>query len=138
MRELALGEEKWAYDPGEACGGGAAAPLNPKPLSLCADPGVSGGLKSRAPPHAKAVYPKPVGPLLWRRCTRQPLDCDPEAVLLGSGLEARSVAAFLHENALEFIADDGMQSAADALGYLSDAGMARAGFRVWKLQVFGI
>lgn len=62
---------------------------------------------------------------LLSRCSRRPLDCDPEAVLLKAGLEARSVAAFLHENALEFIAEDGIQSAADALVYLSDAGMAR-------------
>ena len=40
-----------------------------------------------------------------------------------SGLEARSVAAFLHENALEFVTHDGIDSAADILAYLSDAGM---------------
>ena len=59
------------------------------------------------------------------RCTRQPLGCDPEAVLLKAGLEARAVAAFLHENLLEFIDDDGMRSASDALDYLSNAGAPR-------------
>jgi hypothetical protein len=44
-------------------------------------------------------------------------------VLHQSGLEARSVAAFLHENVLEFVAHDGIDSAADILEYLSDAGM---------------
>lgn len=43
-------------------------------------------------------------------------------MLLQAGLEARSVAAFLHENVLEFIADDGIRSAADALEHLSTAG----------------
>ena len=47
-------------------------------------------------------------------------------VLQQSGLEARSVAAFLHENVLEFVAHDGIDSAADILAYLSDAGTSGA------------
>lgn len=39
-----------------------------------------------------------------------------------TGLEAPSVTAFLHENIPDFIADDGMQSAADVLGYITSSG----------------
>ena len=59
------------------------------------------------------------------RAYRRRLQCDPEAVLQQSGLEARSVAAFLHENVLEFVAHDGIDSAADILAHLSDAGTCR-------------
>lgn len=57
-----------------------------------------------------------------RRYQRLPLQCNPEAVLMQSGLEAPSVAAFLHENMPDFIADNGMESAADVFGYLSESG----------------
>jgi hypothetical protein len=56
------------------------------------------------------------------RFLRLPLQCNPEAVLVQTGLEAPSVTAFLHENIPDFIADDGMQSAADILGYITSAG----------------
>lgn len=57
------------------------------------------------------------------RFLRQPLQCNPEAVLVQTGLEAPSVTAFLHENILDFIADDGMQSTADVMGYISISGV---------------
>ena len=47
---------------------------------------------------------------------------DAEAVVLHSGLDAGTVAAFLHENMLHFVADTAIEDAADALAYLSDAG----------------
>ena len=57
-----------------------------------------------------------------RRTWRRRPQCDAEAVLHQAGLEARSVAAFLHENVLEFVAEEGIDSAADVMAYLSDAG----------------
>jgi len=61
-----------------------------------------------------------------RRTWRRHPQCDAEAVLHQAGLEARSVAAFLHENVLEFVAEEGIDSAADVMAYLSDAGAWRA------------
>ena len=64
--------------------------------------------------------------MLWSsRAWRRRPQCDAEAVLHQAGLEARSVAAFLHENVLEFVAEEGIDSAADVMAYLSDAGMPR-------------
>lgn len=57
-----------------------------------------------------------------RRYRRLPLACSPEAVLVQAGLEAPSVAAFLHENMPDFVDDAGMASAADVYGYLSQSG----------------
>ena len=65
----------------------------------------------------------------WRRTWRRRPQCDAEAVLHQAGLEARSVAAFLHENVLEFVAEGGIDSAADVMAYLSDAGARRAASR---------
>ena len=53
---------------------------------------------------------------------RTPQAFDVEAVVLHSGLDAGTVAAFLHENMLHFVADTAIEDAADALAYLSDAG----------------
>lgn len=53
---------------------------------------------------------------------RSPQAFDAEAVVLHSGLDAGTVAAFLHENMLHFVADTAIKDAADALAYLSDAG----------------
>lgn len=48
---------------------------------------------------------------------------DPEAVLLKSGLDAGTAAAFLHENMLEFVDNEGMEETAQAYSYLSHSGM---------------
>ena len=47
---------------------------------------------------------------------------DPEAVLLKSGLDAGTAAAFLHENMLEFVDNEAMEETAQAYSYLSHAG----------------
>lgn len=47
---------------------------------------------------------------------------DPELVLMQSGLDAGTAAAFLLENAPHFIEDSAIGDLADATGYLSDAG----------------
>lgn len=44
---------------------------------------------------------------------------DPEVVLLKSGLDAATAAAFLHENMLEFVDNEAMEEAAQAYTYLS-------------------
>jgi len=66
--------------------------------------------------------PTRAGRLGGRRLRRAPQEADPEAVLLNSGLDAGTVAAFLHENALHFVADAAIADAADVLAYFSDAG----------------
>ncbi|DBA75164.1 hypothetical protein WJX77_005220 [Trebouxia sp. C0004] len=55
------------------------------------------------------------------RHKRPKLGADPEAVLLKSGLESSTAAAFLHENMLEFVNHDAVEDAAGACSYLSDA-----------------
>ncbi|KAL0045550.1 hypothetical protein WJX82_009862 [Trebouxia sp. C0006] len=55
------------------------------------------------------------------RHKRPKLGVDPEAVLLKSGLESSTAAAFLHENMLEFVDHDAVEDAAGACSYLSDA-----------------
>lgn len=57
------------------------------------------------------------------RYRRRPLQCRPEEVLLQAGLEAPSVAAFLHENLPDFLAGDGIDSAAAVYSYLTTSGM---------------
>ncbi len=57
------------------------------------------------------------------RHKRPKLGVDPEAVLLKSGLDTNTAAAFLHENMLEFVDHDALQDAAEACSYLSDAGL---------------
>ncbi|KAK9808429.1 hypothetical protein WJX73_004206 [Symbiochloris irregularis] len=52
---------------------------------------------------------------------RPPSEYNPEAIMLHGGLEANSVAAFLHENMLHFCGDDAVDEAASALHYLGDA-----------------
>lgn len=47
---------------------------------------------------------------------------EPEAVLLKSGLDAGTAAAFLHENMLEFVDNKAMEETAQAYSYLSHAG----------------
>eukprot|EP00887_Chlorella_sp_A99_P000359 scaffold13.g359.t1 len=54
-------------------------------------------------------------------CRRPPMQFDPEAVLAGAGLDAGTVAAFLHENLPHFVADPGVPDMAAALAYLSAA-----------------
>lgn len=46
----------------------------------------------------------------------------PEAVLLKSGLDAATAAAFLQENMLEFVDNEAMEETAQAYTYLSHAG----------------
>jgi hypothetical protein len=76
--------------------------------------------------------------LLPRRYLRLPLQCTPEAVLMQTGLEAPSVTAFLHENMPDFIADDGVDSAADVLGYISTSGMhTQIYMSVWLATLHG-
>ena len=60
----------------------------------------------------------------WLLCRlqRRPMTFDPEAVLMQSGLEAASVAAFLHESMHAFINEQGAEGASVALEYLSSAG----------------
>lgn len=60
--------------------------------------------------------------MLWCRHKRPRTEVDPEAVLLKSGLDAATAAAFLHENMLEFLDNDAMEEAAQAYSYLSHAG----------------
>ncbi|KAK9814703.1 hypothetical protein WJX72_010168 [[Myrmecia] bisecta] len=62
------------------------------------------------------------------RFRRQPLPCDPEAVLTQSGLDASSASSFLHENMLEFLQDCAIEDAAAECGYLSDAGVLMSSF----------
>lgn len=52
---------------------------------------------------------------------RPPMEFDPEAVLDASGMEAGSVAAFLHENLPAFVSEDAIEDLAECLAYLSDA-----------------
>lgn len=59
---------------------------------------------------------------VWCRHKRPRTEVDPEAVLLKSGLDAGTAAAFLHENMLEFVDNDAMEEAAQAYSYLSHAG----------------
>lgn len=65
---------------------------------------------------------RPEGAAWGARLQRPPQEFDPEAVLLHSGLDAGTVAAFLHENYVHFVADTAISDAADILGYFSDAG----------------
>jgi len=60
---------------------------------------------------------------VYYRHKRPKLGVDPEAVLLKSGLESSTAAAFLHENMLEFVDHDAVEDAAGACSYLSDAGL---------------
>ena len=57
-----------------------------------------------------------------RRYRRHALQCRPEEVLAQAGLEAPSVAAFLHENLPDFIAEDGIDSAASVYAHISTSG----------------
>jgi hypothetical protein len=59
---------------------------------------------------------------VYYRHKRPKLGVDPEAVMLKSGLESSTAAAFLHENMLEFVDHDAVEDAAGACSYLSDAG----------------
>eukprot|EP00891_Asterochloris_glomerata_P009829 jgi/Astpho2/9829/fgenesh1_pg.00149_%23_75_t len=61
-------------------------------------------------------------PAIAERLQRRPLTFDPEAVLMQSGLEAASVAAFLHESMHAFINEQGAEGASVALEYFSSAG----------------
>ena len=56
------------------------------------------------------------------RHKRPRTEVDPEAVLLKSGLDASTAAAFLQESMLEFADAEGMDEAAEACSYLSHAG----------------
>lgn len=67
------------------------------------------------------------------RLKRRPSLVDAEGVLLHSGIEAASAAAFLHENVLHFISDDALEDAATACEYLCDAGKAQLQ-PVWMQQ----
>lgn len=53
----------------------------------------------------------------------------PEAVLMQSGLDAPSVAAFLHENFLHLIDDSAIDDVAIALDYMSLSGKSTAGMQ---------
>ena len=44
-------------------------------------------------------------------------------MLLKSGLDIGTAAAFLHENMLEFVDHNAVEDAAEACTYLSDAGL---------------
>ena len=56
------------------------------------------------------------------RHKRPRTEVDPEAVLLKSGLDASTAAAFLQENMLEFVDAEAMDEAAQACSYLSHTG----------------
>jgi hypothetical protein len=58
----------------------------------------------------------------WCRQDRESMLFNPEDVLMASGMEPASVAAFLHENYLNFVHEDSVEDAAAACNYLSDAG----------------
>ena len=47
---------------------------------------------------------------------------NPEDVVMASGMEPASVAAFLHENYLNFVDEASVEDAAAACSYFSDAG----------------
>mmetsp|Transcript_17563 Transcript_17563/g.52740 ORF Transcript_17563/g.52740 Transcript_17563/m.52740 type:complete len:844 (-) Transcript_17563:602-3133(-) len=70
---------------------------------------------------ANCLLPKAdiTAPDILPRYRRRPLQCRPEEVLLQAGLEAPSVAAFLHENLPDFLAGDGIDSAAAVYSYLT-------------------
>lgn len=58
----------------------------------------------------------------WCRQDRESMLFNPEDVLMASGMEPGSVAAFLHENYLNFVHEDSVEDAAAACSYFSDAG----------------
>lgn len=61
---------------------------------------------------------------------RAPMDgFDPEAVLFASGLESGSVAAFLHENILDYVDDSSIDDLAACLAQLSTADVMASGGR---------
>ncbi|KAL4422561.1 hypothetical protein ABPG75_008758 [Micractinium tetrahymenae] len=76
---------------------------------------------------AAAAPAKPLPLAGWAQ--RRPMEFDPEAVLAGAGLEAGSVAAFLHENVLHFIDDSAVEDAAACLEQLSAADCLASGRR---------
>ena len=49
---------------------------------------------------------------------------NPEDVVMASGMEPASVAAFLHENYLNFVDEASVEDAAAACSYFSDAGQS--------------
>ena len=55
-------------------------------------------------------------------------------MLLKSGLDTGTAAAFLHENMLEFVDHNAVEDAAGACAYLSDAGLLRCSFPVAHLS----
>lgn len=72
---------------------------------------------------------------VYYRHKRPKLGVDPEAVLLKSGLESSTAAAFLHENMLEFVDHDAVEDAAWACSYLSDGGLPTSLCDACSLQV---
>lgn len=53
---------------------------------------------------------------------RHPLNMEvPERIVAESQLEFPTLVAFLHENVLDFVDDDGIEDVADVLAYLADA-----------------
>ena len=52
---------------------------------------------------------------------RELMSCDPEAVILSSGMSAESTISFIHENFPKLLCDDAIEDAAVAFGYVSDA-----------------
>ena len=70
------------------------------------------------------------------RHKRPRTEVDPEAVLLKSGLDAGTAAAFLHESMLEFVDNEAMEETAQAYSYLSHAG-ANTLFACMRLNYAG-
>jgi cell cycle checkpoint protein len=65
---------------------------------------------------------------------REWMSCDPEAVMLSSGMTVESVISFIHENLPELLCEDAIEDAAVALGYVSDSStINRNGFEFTNL-----
>lgn len=62
-------------------------------------------------------------------CSRDPLEFDPEAVILQSGLDAGSVAAYLHENVHNFIDESAIEDIASCMEYISDSDLVASTIR---------
>ncbi|KAJ7545123.1 hypothetical protein O6H91_09G107900 [Diphasiastrum complanatum] len=71
---------------------------------------------------------------LLEKHKRPPLNmAEPEAILSQAQLEADSVMAFLHENVLQFVDEEAIDSVAEVASYLSDAD-ATGTKRKWHLR----
>ncbi|KAK9832070.1 hypothetical protein WJX81_003996 [Elliptochloris bilobata] len=117
--------------------GAHAEPAAPAAAEVATD--AARGEDPSAGPAAAAAEERSV-PQLVEGLRRAPQAFDAEAVVLHSGLDARTVIAFLHENMLHFVAESAVADAADALAYLSDADLVLRergpGSTAWDADAF--